>query len=132
MSSVFDSVGRTASVISPPNSKVWPSGSAVTAAFSPTVLPPPGRFSMMIWPRLGESFWPISRAMTSIGPPAGNGTMIRTCRVGYRSCAAAGAIERGEQPAIAASASTIRIKATAFMPHVRRPRAGSRILTMSL
>ena len=82
ISSAFDMVGRTLSVIRPPNIKVWPSGSAVTAAFSPTVLPPPGRFSMMTWPSVGVSFCPTRRAITSIGPPAGNGTMIRTCRFG--------------------------------------------------
>ena len=81
-SSDFDIVGRTLSVISPPNINVWPSGSEVTAAFSPTVLPPPGRFSMMTGPSAGESFWPTRRAITSMGPPAGNGTMIRIWRLG--------------------------------------------------
>ena len=55
-------------------------------------------FSMMnCCPSRSESFCPISRAITSVGPPAGNGTMMRTSLFGI-VCANAGACEqRGAQ-----------------------------------
>src|SRR5215211_1999919 len=34
-------------------------------------------------PSFSDSFCPISRATTSVGPPAGNGTMMRTGLLGY-------------------------------------------------
>jgi hypothetical protein len=41
------------------------------------VEPAPGRFSTITcWPRLADIDWPVSRAMVSIGPPGGNGTII--------------------------------------------------------
>ena len=44
------------------------------------ILPPaPTWFSITnCWPNFSVSFWPTSRATTSTGPPAANGTMIRT------------------------------------------------------
>jgi hypothetical protein len=53
----------------------------------------PGRFSITTgWPQSSLIFWPIRRASTSEGPPAGNGTTILIDRLGKasgRSCAAA-------------------------------------------
>src|SRR3954462_8126188 len=41
------------------------------------VEPAPGRFSTITcWPRLADIDWPVSRAMVSIGPPGGKGTII--------------------------------------------------------
>ena len=43
----------------------------------------PGRFSITnCWPSCCDSFCPIRRAKISPGPPAPNGTMIRTGRLG--------------------------------------------------
>src|SRR4051812_3267930 len=42
------------------------------------------------WPKLSESFCDTRRAMTSVGPPAGNPTTTRTGRFGY-PCAHDGA-----------------------------------------
>ena len=46
------------------------------------VPPPPGRFSTTTWPSVAESGCAISRAITSAGPPGGNGTIRRIGRLG--------------------------------------------------
>src|ERR1700716_1687824 len=47
------------------------------------LVPPPGRFSIRTcWSQLLESRSPTMRAITSVGPPAANGTTIRTGWVG--------------------------------------------------
>src|SRR4029079_17134428 len=47
------------------------------------LVPPPGRFSIRTcWSQLFESRSPTMRAITSVGPPAANGTTIRTGWVG--------------------------------------------------
>src|SRR5262249_20502407 len=60
----------------------------------------PGRFSTTTgWPQSSLIFWPIMRARTSEGPPAGEGTTILIDRGGKaagRSCAAAVPIIRAE------------------------------------
>jgi hypothetical protein len=44
---------------------------------------PPGRFSTTtVCPQSSLSFWPTKRAITSAGPPGGNGTINRTIRLG--------------------------------------------------
>src|SRR5581483_3516549 len=54
--------------------------------------PPPGLFSTITgWPRLSESFWPNTRAMMSLPPPAAKPTMMRIGLAGY-SWAFAGAV----------------------------------------
>ena len=45
--------------------------------FAPMLPPPPGRFSMMTGPNESFTRSAIKRAVTSIGPPAAYGTMIR-------------------------------------------------------
>ena len=50
----------------------------------------PGRFSITTpWPQSSDSFCPTIRMLTSVGPPAGNGTTIFTGRLGKlcASCA---------------------------------------------
>jgi hypothetical protein len=43
----------------------------------------PGRFSISTgWPHASLILWPIRRATMSLGPPGGNGTMIRIGRLG--------------------------------------------------
>src|SRR3954469_22365821 len=53
----------------------------------------PGRDSTTtLWPQCSVIFWPITRAMMSVEPPAANGTMILIGLSGYLSaafCAAA-------------------------------------------
>jgi hypothetical protein len=41
------------------------------------VPPAPGRLSMITWPRFADTYCAISRAMKSVGPPGGNGTISR-------------------------------------------------------
>ena len=61
----------------------------------PMLPPAPAMFSTMnCWPRRSDSFCPISRAMTSVGPPAANGTMMRTTLFGV---GLGGCRTRGEQ-----------------------------------
>src|SRR6185503_9167959 len=48
----------------------------------------PALFSTITgWPHFSESFCPTTRGARSATPPAGNGTMMRTGRVGQGSCA---------------------------------------------
>ena len=43
----------------------------------------PGRFSITTpWPQISASFWPTMRMLTSVGPPAGNGTTMLDRAVG--------------------------------------------------
>src|SRR5215475_1654297 len=59
------------------------------------VAPPPGRFSMtMDWLRRVPSAWVMNRAMVSIGPPAGNGTISLIGFSGYPCAATFGATPR--------------------------------------
>jgi hypothetical protein len=37
---------------------------------------------------ISDMRWPITRAMMSLGPPAGNGTISRICRAGKSSAPA--------------------------------------------
>ena len=49
----------------------------------PVVPPAPAMFSTMnCWPSDFEKYSPTMRAMMSVGPPAANGTMMVTGRVG--------------------------------------------------
>src|ERR1700716_80879 len=52
------------------------------------LLPAPARFSTKnVWPSASASFTLMSRAVRSLGPPAANGTTIRTGRSGYAAAA---------------------------------------------
>ena len=58
-----------------PPSSVKPSGAARAAISEPTLPPAPPLLSMTtLVPSTGPSFWLISRASTSVVPPAGKGT----------------------------------------------------------
>jgi hypothetical protein len=62
---------------------VYPSGSAAATCREPIVLPAPGLFSMnTVCPRTAGSALASTRAITSTGPPAGVGTMMRIGRLG--------------------------------------------------
>jgi hypothetical protein len=50
----------------------------------PMKLRAPGRFSTTIgWPNTSASRMPRVRAVMSVGPPGGNGTIMRTGPLGY-------------------------------------------------
>jgi predicted carbohydrate-binding protein with CBM5 and CBM33 domain len=67
------------------------------------VPPAPARFSTTTgWPSEADSFSATRRATTSVEPPAGNGTTIRTGRDG-KVCAATGKASVPARPA-----STVR------------------------
>ena len=56
---------------------------AFAAASVPTIEPAPGRLSTTtVWPRLSDSFVPITRAAKSVVPPGAYGTSMRIGRAG--------------------------------------------------
>ena len=56
----------------------WPSAGALSNAWTPMPPPAPGRLSTITGCFRSFISWsPITRAITSIAPPAGAGTMIR-------------------------------------------------------
>src|SRR5262245_44856098 len=70
--------------------------------------PPPGMFSITTcWPNASETFCATRRAITSVGPPAANGTSIRIGFVGY-VCAKPSAAESAEISAAAMHAASAR------------------------
>src|ERR1700694_508225 len=72
------------------NRKVYPSGADFAAASVPTAPPAPPRFSMtIVCPSASDRRFCTMRAMTSVPPPGGYGTMKRTGFAG-QSCAHAG------------------------------------------
>src|SRR5215471_20047195 len=63
---------------------VYPSELARIARVEPVVPPAPAMFSMIIcWPRARDMYSLTMRAVTSVPPPAGNGTIIVIGRDGY-------------------------------------------------
>src|SRR5262245_47201758 len=69
--------------------------------------PPPPRFSTTIcWPQMSDSFPATTRAMASVPPPGGNGTMRRTCRAGQAWARARRAVSAATP--VAATAATKR------------------------
>src|SRR5262249_40567023 len=63
-----------------------PSGAALATCWAASTVLAPGRFSTKTgWPQSSFIFWPIIRARTSEGPPAGNCTTILIARVGNAS-----------------------------------------------
>src|SRR5262249_16496466 len=73
-----------------PTIKVYPAGFAALARVEPMVEPAPVTFSTIIGcPSEWRICSAIMRASASVGPPAGNGTMIVMGRDGYVSASAA-------------------------------------------
>ena len=71
----------------------------------PVVPPAPATFSTTnCWPSALEKYSPVMRAITSVGPPAANGTMMVTGRVGYCWSAA-----KADDAAISAAANTSNV-----------------------
>src|SRR5690242_7333479 len=90
-------MGLSTMVVSIPASSVRPSGADFATICAPIAVLAPARFSITTgWPQRSLMRWPTKRAMRSVGPPGGNGTMIRMGRFGKfvavsgSDCAAAG------------------------------------------
>src|SRR5688572_1905549 len=97
--------GISASTLLPVKSRVCPSGSALSTACTAIAPPPPGRGSTITgWPLRALTCVPTTRAMTSIAPPAGAGTMKRTGLVGHAS-----ALQTPTRSARAASLAIIQV-----------------------
>ena len=74
---------------------VYPSGRDFATASVPITVPAPGLFSTTTGCfHLALSFCPTARAIASAEPPGGNGTMMRTGRVGKSSCARVAPVAR--------------------------------------
>src|SRR3954452_15865585 len=91
-------MGFSTMVVSIPASSVKPSGAAFATICAPIAVLAPARFSITTgWPQCSLMRWPTKRAMRSVGPPGGNGTMMRIGRLGKfaaaleSDCAATGA-----------------------------------------
>ena len=70
-------------VVSIPASNVNPSGADFATICAPIAVLAPARFSITTgWPQCSLMRWPTKRAMRSVGPPGGNGTMMRIGRLG--------------------------------------------------
>src|SRR6478672_2817681 len=80
------------------------------------LVPPPGRFSIRTcWSQLFESRSPTMRAITSVGPPAANGTTIRTGWVGQARAFARLAVMPDASADAAASAKQRRVIITMYL-----------------
>src|SRR5262245_9835129 len=78
-----------------PVSMVYPSGAARIARVEAVVPPAPTTFSMTIGcPRVRDICSAMMREMTSVGPPAANGTISVIGRRGKSACADAGLAAR--------------------------------------
>src|SRR5262249_25960119 len=72
---------------------VYPSGALVVTAPIPTLPPAPGRFSTTKdWPNMSFRRSARMRVSTSVEPPAGYGTTMRTGRSGQRPSSARAAV----------------------------------------
>ena len=70
-------------VVSIPASSVKPSGADFATICAPIAVLAPARFSITTgWLQRSLMRWPTKRAMRSVGPPGGNGTMMRIGAVG--------------------------------------------------
>src|SRR5205085_7890031 len=70
-------------VVSIPAKSVRPSGADFATICAPIAVLAPARFSISTgWPQRSLMRWPTKRAMRSVGPPGGNGTMMRIGRFG--------------------------------------------------
>src|ERR1700730_2000428 len=79
---------------------------------------PPGRFSTTTWPTRLVNSCAVIRAMVSIGPPGGNGTIILIGRSGYFCCAAARPIAGNPIAAPARAERTLRLVAMTILQEV--------------
>src|SRR5580704_5481455 len=84
------------------------------------VEPPPGRFSTTTWPTRLVSSCAVIRAMVSIGPPGGNGTIILIGRFGYFCCARTGKIFGNPIAAPAIAERTLRLVAMTILQEVSK------------
>ena len=76
-------MGFSTMVVSIPASSVKPSGADFATICAPIAVLAPARFSITTgWPQCSLMRWPTKRAMMSVGPPGGNGTMMRIGAVG--------------------------------------------------
>src|SRR5580700_1670464 len=91
------------------------------------VEPPPGRFSTTTWPTRLLNSCAVIRAMVSIGPPGGNGTIILIGRSGYFCCAEARPIAGNPIAAPAIAERTLRLVAMTFLPEVLCTAARSKL-----
>ena len=113
-------IGFSTIVVSIPASSVKPSGADFATICAPIAVLAPARFSITTgWPQRSLMRWPTKRAMMSVGPPGGNGTMMRIGAVRKSSrrsdCAAAGTIAAAS--AIAASAKREHVRPqSSFIP----------------
>jgi hypothetical protein len=107
-------MGFSTMVVSIPASSVKPSGADFATICAPIAVFAPARFSITTgWLQRSLMRWPTKRAMMSVGPPGGNGTMMRIARLGKvaaSDCAAAGAIAAASA---IATAGTKRARAMA-------------------
>src|ERR1700688_1218091 len=82
------------------------------------VEPPPGRFSTTTWPTRLVISCAVIRAMVSIGPPGGNGTIILIGRSGYFCCAKARPMAGNPIAAPAIAERTLRLVAMTIPPEI--------------
>src|SRR3954466_7310033 len=108
-------MGFSTMVVSIPASSVKPSGAAFATICAPIAVLAPARFSITTgWPQCSLIRWPTKRAMRSVGPPGGNGTMMRIGRLGKfaaaprSDCAAARTAAATNAIAASARRSTVR------------------------
>src|SRR5580693_5836110 len=90
------------------------------------VEPPPGRFSTTTWPTRLPNSCAVIRAMVSIGPPGGNGTIILIGRSGYFCWARTGKIVGNPIAAPAIAERTLRLVAMTILPEVFEQLCGRR------
>ena len=98
-------------------SRVWPSGSALATKSAPILPPAPARLSTtMGWPSSSPSRSAITRAVTSVAPPAWKGTIRRIGRLGQGAWAKAGAARRGAAARTARRVMLMRRRVTPRPP----------------
>ena len=110
--------GFITSVVSMAASSVVPSAGDFATMVAAMPVLAPGRFSITTpCPQSSDSFCPTIRMLTSVGPPAGNGTTILTGRLGKLCaslfCAYAGPAETVASNARASSVRIVRRRACA-------------------
>src|SRR5947208_2752136 len=118
-------------VVSIPASSVRPSGAALATICAPIAVLAPARFSITTgWPQCSLMRWPTKRAMRSVGPPGGNGTMMRIGRLGKFAaapgpdCAATGAMAAASAIVTNAKRSTWRLLVELHPDRLDHLRAG--------
>src|SRR5687768_17234878 len=106
--------GLTPCDATPHANSVYPSGVDLAANSAPRLPAAPERFSITTcWPSPSVSLEPTMRLTMSTAPPGGNGTMMRTGRLGY-AC-----VEPVEAAYAAQLAAATRLDARAIAPTVQ-------------